>query len=169
MTLRTHVGHSQDGGFGQLTLDREIEVLSVREPIMNVVSREIGHRLVNPEIQRLICRAARNRNGEREALSLAVGASVQPISEGLGEVNGTRTGPVQAEGSVSHFIEKIQVLNRRVVQAVRSTNAAFSRPAKELTQDSIAKARRVSEAKTRSKVVVSGRGKRLRNAWIAGI
>src|SRR5580704_17265081 len=100
MTLGAHVGHSQDGGFGQLTLDREVEVLSVREPIMNVVSGEIGHRLVNPELQRLICRAARDRNREREALSRAVGASVQPTSEGLGEVNGTRSGSVQADGSV---------------------------------------------------------------------
>src|ERR1700721_2480497 len=167
MTLRAHVGHSQDGGFGQLTLDREIEVLSVGEPIMNVVSREIGHRLVNPEIQGLIFRAARDRNGEREALSLAGGASVQAISEGLGEVNGTRTGPVQAEGSVSHFIEEIQVLNRGVVQAVRSADAAFSRPAKDLAQRSFAETRRVSQTKARPKLVVPGRRQRLGNAGVA--
>ena len=60
---------------------------------MNVVSREIRQRLVNREIERLICRAARNRDGEREALSLAVGASVQPISEWLGK--STEPGLVQ--------------------------------------------------------------------------
>src|SRR5205085_11709611 len=118
-------------------------------------------RLVNRERERLICRAARNRGSEREALPFAVDASVQPISEGFGEVNGTRTGPVQAEGSVAHFVEEVQVLNRRVVQAVRGTDAAFSRTAKDLAQHSITKARRVGQTKARSEVDVSGRGPRL--------
>src|SRR5581483_3348769 len=99
---------------------------------MNVVSREIRKRLVNRERKRLICRAARNRSSEWEALSLAVGASIQPISEGLGKVNGTRTCPVQAEGCVSHFVEEVQILNRRVVQAVRGTDAALSGSSKNL-------------------------------------
>ena len=41
-------------------------------------------------------------------------------------------------------------------------------PPKTLPKHSIAKARRVSKTKTRSEVVVSGRGQRLGNAWSPG-
>src|SRR5450432_1336134 len=169
MTLSAHVRQSQDGGLTQLTLDREIEVLSVRQAVMNVVSGEIRQRFVNRERERLVCRTARNRGGEREALSFAVGASILPISIWLREVDRTRTGPIQAEGSISYFVEEVQVLNRGVVQAVRRTDAAFSRPAKYLAQRSFAKARRVSQTNARSKLVVFGRGQRLGNACIARI
>ena len=144
-------------------------MLGVRELIVNVVSREIGHRLVNRETERLVCRAPRSRDGEREALSLSVGASVQPISERLGEVNRTRTGPVQAKRSIGHFIEEIQVLNRCVVDAKGRADAGLAGSAKDLTQDSVAETRRIGNADARSEVVISGRGQGLGNAWIARI
>src|SRR5271156_3171242 len=169
MTLGAHVRQSQDGGPAQLTLDREIEMLSVGQAVMNVVSGEIRQGLVNRETERLVGRTSRNRGGEWEALSFAVGASIQPISVWLGEVNGTWTGPVQAKGSVSHFIEQIQILNRGVVQPVGGADAAFSRSAKDLAQRSFAKTRRVSQTKARPKFVVPGRRQRLGNAGIARI
>src|SRR5450432_3232871 len=136
---------------------------------MDVVSREIRQRLVNREIQRLVGRAARNRGGEWEALSRAVGEPGLPISEWLGKINGIRTGPVQAEGSVAHFVEQVQVLNRGVVQAVGGADAALSRPAKDLAQHSFAKARRVSQTNARSELVVLGGGQGLGNSCIARI
>src|SRR5579862_9904291 len=134
---------------------------------MNVVSGKIRHRLVFCETQRLICGATRNRRSKREALSLAVRASVQPISERLRKVNGTRTSPVQAKRSVSYLIEEIQILDRRVIQAVRSTDAGFPRSAKDLAQHSVAEIRGVGKTKSWSEIVVSGWGKRFGNARIA--
>src|SRR5258708_101471 len=167
MPLGTHIGHGQDGGFAQLTLDREIEVFSVWESIVNVVAGEIRQRLVNRKVECLVCRAARSRDGEGEALSLR--RTVLSVAERFFEQDRLRAGPVQAEGSVSYFVKEIQILNRCVVQAIRSTDAALSRPAKYLAQRPFAKARRVSQSDARSKLVVFGRGQRLGNACIARI
>ena len=107
--------------------------------------------------------------GEREALAFAVGASIQPISERFRKVHGARTGPVQAKRSVGHFIEEIQILNRRVVHAKRRTDAGFPRSSKDLTQQSVAKAGRVGNANARSEIVVSRRSKRLGNTRVSRI
>src|SRR5215813_4201323 len=169
MTCRTDVGHRQHSGSAQLTLDRKIEVLCVRQLVVNVVSGEIRHWLVDRETQRLICRAPRNRVLEGEALPFAVGASIQTISERFRKVNGARTGPVQAKRSVGHFIEEIQILNRRVIQAKRCADAGFPRSTEDLAQHSIAEAGRVSEADARPKIVVPGGSKRLGNTRISRI
>src|SRR5579872_560173 len=169
MTCRTDVGQSQHGGSAQLALDREIEMLGVGDLVVNVVSWEISHWLVLREVECLIGGAARRRGGERKALSLAVGASVQPISEGLREVGGTRTGPVQAKGSVGYFVEEIQVLDRRVIQAKRRTDAGFARSAEYLAQNSVTKAWRVGKTDARSEVVVPGRSQRFGDAGITGV
>src|SRR5215469_4514392 len=169
MALRANVGQSQYGRFGQLTLDGEIEVLGVRQSVVNVISGKIGHRLVNIKTEGLICRAARSRNCEGEALALAICASVQPISERLRELNCTGTGPVQAKRSIGHLVKEIQIFHRRVVNAICRTDTGLARSAKDFAQNSVAKAWRVRESNTRPEIVVSGRSKRFGNAGIAGI
>src|SRR5215469_3480256 len=112
MTLRAYVGQSQDGGFRELTLDGEIEVLSVGHLVMNIVSGEIGHGLVRSETERLVHRAPRNRSDEGELLTPLRRRPVITTAEGFLEQDGLRTRMVQAERSISHFVEEIQILHR---------------------------------------------------------
>src|SRR5579871_4367085 len=120
-------------------------MLGIGELVVNVVSREIRERLVYREVERLVCWAAGNRHGEGEALPFSVDAAVQSIAERFREVNGAGTRPVQAEGSVSDFVEQIQVFNGRVVQAVGGADAALSGSAENFSQRSVAEAGRVCE------------------------
>ena len=132
-------------------------MLGVSKLIVNIVPGEIGHRLVNIETERLICRAAGNRDGEREALSFAVRTPILPISERLRKVNGTRTAPVQAKGSVGHLVKQVQVLDRSVIEAVSRANAGLARSTKNLPQGSITEVRRIGQTEARPEIVVSDR------------
>ncbi len=69
VSLGTDVSHREHRGFGQFALDREIEVLRVREPVVYVVARIIGKGFVDAKAKCLIRRGARNWRGERKTLA----------------------------------------------------------------------------------------------------
>src|SRR5207249_1542194 len=124
------ISQRQHSGLAQLALDREIEVFAVRQPVMNVVAGEKVKRLVNRKIEGLIRWRTRNWRGERKALSQWSAACSNP--EWFVKHNRDGRSPIQPKWRVRHFIEKIQVLDRRVINAVGSTNTGLPGTSKNL-------------------------------------
>src|SRR6185437_12046334 len=76
--------------------------------------------------------------------------------------------PIEPKGGVAHFVEQVQIFNRRVKDAEGGTNAGFARSARQLAQEAVAKIRRVRDTDARAEIVVACRCERARNAGIAG-
>src|SRR5579864_6028501 len=133
MAFSSYVCQRQHGAPAQLTLNRKVEMLSISELVMVVVSREIGHRLVDRKIERLVGRASRNGDSERKALSFSASfpAALLPISERLREINGSRTAPIQAKRRIGNFVKQVQIFHGRVVQPVGRANTGLARSAKD--------------------------------------
>jgi len=67
MSLRAYIREGQNGAFRQLAFDCQVVMLSVRKPVVSVVTGRIGKRCVNRIVQGCICRAARRWESERES------------------------------------------------------------------------------------------------------
>src|SRR5438270_5710785 len=141
-------------------------MLRIRELVVNVISREVRHRLIDFETERLIGRASRSRNRERKALSLVLDGSILPISVRFLKQNGTRTGPVQAKGSIGDLVKQVQILYRRVVEPIGRADAGFTRSAEDFAQKAVVKPGGIGKTDPRTEIVVSGGRKSLGNAWI---
>src|SRR5882762_10385628 len=152
MALRSYVGEGQHGRFRELPLNGEIVVFSVREPVVNIEAGRIRNRKIDGVIQRLIGWTPRSRERKGEALGL--GAAVGMGAEGLIKHRGGWRNPIQAEGSIPHFVEKVQVLDRGIVNAVSDADARLARPAENLARQSIREAGRISQVQVGREVVI---------------
>src|SRR5579862_9999371 len=141
-------------------------MLRVGQAVVDAITRRVSDRLIFRIIERLIRRTAGNREGERE--TLPYGAPVLAIQPRLihHDRNGAR--PIQAKRSVAHLVEQVQIFDGSVIDAVSGANTALSRSAKDLGQNTVGEARRISQPQTRSEIVVSRRRQGARDAWIAG-
>ncbi len=68
-------------------------MFGVGQPVVNIISREKGHRLVYREVNILVIGIAGSWNGEWEPLSFLPYCSIHAIAERFGKINRTRTGP----------------------------------------------------------------------------
>jgi hypothetical protein len=136
---------------------------------MNVIPREKGHWLIYGEAKVLVVRVPGSGNGEREPLPFLPYGAIHAIAEWFVEVNRPWTRPEEAKGSVRHFEEQVQILDRGVVNTIGRSDAGFSRPTKDLAQDTVSESRRVSQTEAWGEVLESGRSKRLRDARVAWI
>src|SRR6185437_8570863 len=140
-------------------------MLRIGHLVVNIVARKEVHRLVDREVQCLVRWITRNRRGEGETLPQRGAAGA--VAERLLKQDRYRRCPIQAEGSVSHFVEEVQILDGGVVDAEGRADTGLARAAKDLAQDAVGESRRVGQADSRSKVVVPGRSERLGNARVS--
>src|SRR5207302_5850895 len=105
--------------------------------------------------------------GESKWETLPLRASVGTVSVGFVEHGRVGRLPIEAERCIADLIEKVQVLDRGVVNAVGNPNAALAMAAKHLAQYSLVKARRISDSHARSKVIVASRRQGAGNARIS--
>src|SRR5438445_9473299 len=141
-------------------------MLRVWKPIVNVEAGRIRDRKIDGVIQRLVGWTPGSRERKWEALHLRATVSTRP--ERLIKHCGAWRDPIQTEGSIAHFVEKVQVLDRGIVNAVCGADAGLARPAENLARQSVRESGRISQSQAGREVVVSRRGERARDARIAG-
>src|SRR6267142_236157 len=105
---------------------------------MNVVAWRERDGEVDRVIERLVRRAAGSGERKREALCLR--AAIRTGLERLIEHGRARRNPIEAEGSVANLIEKIQIFDRRVVDAVGCTDAGLAGASENLRPQAICEA-----------------------------
>ena len=74
-------------------------------------------------------------SGERETLSQGLPGGADP--ERFLKQDRNRRGPIQAERRVRDFVKQVQVLDRRVIEAVGHADAGFTRAAKDFAQNPV--------------------------------
>src|SRR5207248_2222833 len=113
----------------------KVVMLRIWKAVVNVIARREGNRKIDGVIEGLVCWTARCRKRKWETLGLR--SSIGTGAKRFIEQHGAWRNPVEAERGISDFVEKIQVLDRGVVNAVRGADAALSRAAENLARQSI--------------------------------
>src|SRR6185503_11856245 len=136
-------------------------MLCVRKPVVDVVAGRIGQGCVGRIVKGCICRIAWFWEGEWEP-SLC-GAATRRLESAIGtgdkrlvEERRLRRNPIKAERRVPNLVEKVQVLDRGVIDTVGSTDTGLARATEYLPCESITKPGRIRNADPGRKIVVAG-------------